>query len=243
MYAMMKTKLENLDLVYILGKGSRWFDNELRFSLRSACENLPHRRVILVGEKPEWIRNVLHIPAVDDMGCKLKNAMAKIKILCETEGVSEDFVLMNDDFFIMRPMTSIPNYTNGTLKSFADTHETGRGYYYAAIQVTRTMLKFSIEVEPKNFELHVPMIFNRKKFLNLTDAIFWKEKSYLFRSVYGNVFELEGEDRDDIKIYRAKNLHDCDKMDLISTDNPTVLSPRFQKWIARKFPKKCKYEQ
>ena len=239
----MKTKTENLDLVYILGRGSRWFNNEIRFSLRSVCENLPHRRVILVGERPEWIQNILHIPAVDDRSCKLQNAMAKLRILCETPGVSEDFILMNDDFFIMRPMTYMPNYINGTIQNLQETHETRAGYYYAAMDVTRTMLKMAIGKEPFNFELHVPMVLNRDKFLKLTDTILWKEKSYLFRSVYGNVFELDGINRMDVKIYRAKNLPDCDKMDLISTDNVTVLTPRFQKWIARKFPKKCKYEQ
>jgi hypothetical protein len=55
-----------MDLVYVLGSGSRWGDNELRYSLRSVEKHLKgYNNVYLVGDKPDWVRNVTHIPKQD----------------------------------------------------------------------------------------------------------------------------------------------------------------------------------
>ncbi len=46
-------KIEKIDLVYILGKGSKWSDNEIRFSLRSIEKYFDYRKIFIIGEKPE----------------------------------------------------------------------------------------------------------------------------------------------------------------------------------------------
>ena len=55
-----------IDVVYKLGLNPDWGNyEELRHSLRSLCnfENLGN--VFIVGQKPDWIQEVIHIPALD----------------------------------------------------------------------------------------------------------------------------------------------------------------------------------
>ena len=94
-----------VDVVYPLGKGSRWDDNELRYSLRSLekfAKNLG--RIFVVGQKPHWLINVIHIPLRD---CRRLNKDANIikKILAAIDrGLSEHFIFASDDQYISAPV-------------------------------------------------------------------------------------------------------------------------------------------
>ena len=56
-----------IDFLYVLGSGSEYNNLELRLSLRS-IDKYAHNlgRVFIVGEKPDWIKNVIHIPVKDE---------------------------------------------------------------------------------------------------------------------------------------------------------------------------------
>lgn len=54
-----------IDVVYKLGNGSRFDDAELRYSLRSLSNFRDLGKIYVVGKKPAWIKNVIHIPAGD----------------------------------------------------------------------------------------------------------------------------------------------------------------------------------
>ena len=52
-----------MTVVYVLGTGSKWKNYELLYSLRSIEKNLKgFTDVVIVGELPSWIQNVIHIP-------------------------------------------------------------------------------------------------------------------------------------------------------------------------------------
>lgn len=54
-----------IDLVYILGSGSQWRNNELRFSLRSVQKNLKgYRNIYIVGENPGFLKNTSPKPQI-----------------------------------------------------------------------------------------------------------------------------------------------------------------------------------
>lgn len=89
-----------MDILYVIGKGSLANDDELRYSLRSLasrCKDLG--KIFIVGEKIDWLQNVCHIEAEDKHKKPWKNVLDKIRIACLNEELSEDFLLMNDDFF------------------------------------------------------------------------------------------------------------------------------------------------
>jgi hypothetical protein len=235
-----------LDIVYILGTGSRWQDNELRFSLRSVAKYIDHGKIFVCGEFPEWLRNVEHIPAIDGFrrpvrAWKQKNAIHKIRTACLNSKVSDDFILMNDDFFFLKK-TNIETLHLGELSEAAKNHTTKDGYYYHAIVATRDLLSVA-GLHTINYETHYPIVFNKKKFLSLTNSLSWHDVGYIYRSIYGNTFKIGGKKlKEDTKAYAVPDIAEKAKGVMLSTSDRVVLSAQFQKFIAEKFPDPSRYE-
>ena len=95
------------DAVYPLGSGSKWNNNELRYSLRSLEKNLVDlRNVYIVGYRPEWLTGAIHIPCDDPLPHnKDGNIIRKILRACQTPGLSEDFLQVSDDQILLRPLS------------------------------------------------------------------------------------------------------------------------------------------
>ena len=71
------------DILYILGRGSKHDDKELRLSLRCLENNADgFDRVFIVGNCPDWVQNVVHIPAEDTWTAE-NNAFQKILNICK----------------------------------------------------------------------------------------------------------------------------------------------------------------
>ena len=60
-----------MDIVYIIGKGSKWNNQELKYSLRSIAKyGINIGKVFIVGYKPNFVSDeVIYIPC-DDIGEK-----------------------------------------------------------------------------------------------------------------------------------------------------------------------------
>ena len=96
-----------VDVVYVLGRGSRWGDNEIRYSIRSFKKYFKDlRNVVVVGELPHFLRGVVHIPYPDRQGvnkdCRM---MLKIMAACKDERVSDNFVLCTDDTALLQELS------------------------------------------------------------------------------------------------------------------------------------------
>ena len=86
-----------MDILYYIGGGSMHNNNELRYSLRSLqkhCRDLG--KVWVVGNKPDFLQNVEYVWLEDKDGW-WKNAFSKTMKAIES-GISDKFLLMNDDF-------------------------------------------------------------------------------------------------------------------------------------------------
>lgn len=102
-----------MDVVYVLGKGSLANDDEIRYSLRSVeqyCEDLGN--VYIVGECPDFLCNVTHIAYEDKHKRPWKNTLDKVKYVSSLDSLTDDFLLMNDDFFAFAPfrIDELPYY-------------------------------------------------------------------------------------------------------------------------------------
>ena len=226
-----------MDVVYILGTGSKWDDNELRYSLRS-LQYLKHNRVFIVGECPDWAVNVCHVPAGDIYGKqKQRNALHKLQRAITTD-LSEDFILMNDDFFLLRPMKASYQYRQ-TLRQ-ALQGDAG-GPYLEAIRNTQAMFPDGLD-----YSLHTPFVYNKAKLARTIEAC--GDEPVLLRTVYGNMHEVGGEAMDDVKIHSAEEFSlfwrvtGFADLDSISTSDETVLSGSFQRWVMAKYPEPSIYE-
>ena len=98
-----------MDAVYICRHGN---NEELRYSLRS-IENLKEvNNVWVIGGKPNWyVGN--HIPV--QSSTKYTHAITNLHVLTRQKQISEEFILMNDDFFVIKPVDKLETYHEGLL--------------------------------------------------------------------------------------------------------------------------------
>lgn len=95
-----------LDVVYPLIEPHRRNNGfELRCSLRSLEEQDWVGDVYVVGHRPAWIRDVIHIECDDPYKPKDPNIIGKVLKACADERVSDRFVVNSDDHYILRPVT------------------------------------------------------------------------------------------------------------------------------------------
>jgi hypothetical protein len=199
-----------MDLVYICRDGD---NEELRYSIRSAVKNLEFDNLWVVGGKPDWyIGN--HLKVLQNKS-KYVNARNNLRAICNSEQVSDSFILMNDDFYVIKKVDSIPYMHGGSLfKKISRYKElTGNTRYVLMLKKTLTNLSRSSRGEVLDYELHVPMVMEKEKLLKIIDV------PDLWRSRYGNVFNVGGVEMDDVKIYSSGGLaKKSDKANMLKYD-------------------------
>jgi hypothetical protein len=239
----MQTK--DLDLVYILGDFSKNNDFEFRYSLRSASKYLKFRNVHVIGHLPEWTTNVYYTGYDDPYVNKQSNAVHKILRACKIPHLSENFVLMNDDFFFLSPVTKIPYYSLGNIGALAKKYTTGR--YLKAVLNTIEL----IGTRSKNFEVHYPMIFNKNKlyslFVGKDRVVNWRKYPVVYRSIYGAKYKVSTITVDkDFKAYTQSDLDYFKKkkgLNFLSSDNSLVRNSDFCDFITKKLDSPCEFEK
>lgn len=181
-----------MDYVYTCRTGD---NEELRYSIRSVIKNLPEGNIWVVGGKPNWYAgNFIDVPQTAG---KYQNVRRSLQTICNTNQISDNFVLMNDDFFILNKLDSVPTFHGGLLKDKMHSYQdlNPRSGYTMMIEETYSeLLQMGIE-SPLDYELHIPMVMNKKllrKSLGSTS---------LWRSIYGNKYSIGGETMNDVKYY------------------------------------------
>jgi len=183
-----------MDYVYICKDGE---NEELRYSIRSVVKNMPEGRVWVVGGKPSWyVGN--HIP-VPQNGPKYENALDNLMAVCRSREISKDFVLMNDDFFVIKKLDEIPVFSGGFFVEKIALYNmlAPRSSYTKKIAKTMGRLQRLGIAMPVDFDIHVPMTLNKVKLLSILKAY----PDNLWRSMYGNIFKVRGTHITDVKYY------------------------------------------
>ncbi len=95
------------DVVYVLGRGSQWADNEIRYSIRSFKKHFKDlRNIVVVGQRPAWMHGVIHIPFADNLNInKDARMIQKIAAACKDTRVSDRFIFCTDDTFLNAPLS------------------------------------------------------------------------------------------------------------------------------------------
>lgn len=107
------------DLVYVVRSGE---NEELRYSLRSVDRYAKglFGDVWVVGTGlPDWLTGVRVIP-VRDGSDKHETMRRKILAACREQGVSDTFLLMNDDYFLTRKIDRFETYHMGPAREWID---------------------------------------------------------------------------------------------------------------------------
>lgn len=241
-----------MDIVYVVKEDLKNDSEALRYSLRS-LKNLPHDKVVIAGEKPSWVRNVLYLP-VPQAKAKHENWRANLLAAAQHPDVSEDFVLMNDDFFIMKPIPEIPNYNFGSLKNvlqhYRDRYEETSTYMQHMECMYHKLLNMGFK-DPISYELHTPMTMNKQKVMALSDHMAWPDCSQ-FRSLYGNIHHVGGKTVKDVKVFLDPTHNDAeysfdssrylDKQTFLSATGMAYGRGLVGEHVRRTFADKCEYE-
>lgn len=197
------------DIVYVVGAEAR--NDPLHYSLRSLA-NLPHHRVWIAGYQPDWVQGVTHIPVIQGRG-KHANTWANWRAIAEHG--PEDFLLFNDDFFVMAPTREVPVWHRGGLDKaiagYLNTPALVNWRRRAEAARTGLVQLGRNRAELNWFELHTPMPMNRTLLrAALADLDRVRDRAHLYyakRTWYGNHAGIGGTERSDCKTPHTSGKH------------------------------------
>lgn len=185
------------DVVIPLGNRSTQKNTELKFALRSIDKHLSGAgKVFIVGYRPEWVTGVIHIPFTEDPRNRYRdrNIMLKMSEACKDTRVSDNFLMVHDDHFLLADYeaTAFPYYHTGPMNE-------GCGQYGETKQNTKSLLSFTESFN--NYDCHCPILFNKQLFMRSVALADWsKWYGYCLKTLYCVMNGIEGEHMDDIKI-------------------------------------------
>jgi hypothetical protein len=245
-------KIKTVDLVYVIGNGSRWNDNELRLSLRSVTKNLSDiGKIFIVGHCPAFLKNVIYIPATDIYNPSINadgNMTHKLLIACDDKRLSDNFLFMNDDFIINQPL-SVPSIEWMHKQDMAS-----QPPEYWKTQFYRHRLKRTFDVlrERKmptlQYDYHAPMLMNKNLFREvMANFDYASDIGYTFRSIYGNALKLpaisiKGRKITVFKFLQLAEIKSKSAGIKFVGYNDQGLNNSLKWWLIENFPNKSKYE-
>lgn len=236
----MDTK--DLDIVYFVKDAPS--NEELRYSLRSMCANMPHKRVWIFGGRPANIEADIHVKVNQEGKTKWDKVRSMFEMACLNKELTDDFILFNDDFFIMQPTDKIEPLYRGSLADHIKVIEDA--CWHKPSDYTRQLRRMNEHLESMglstlSYELHIPFIFNKKQLLYLINKY---PDMRCTRTFYGNFYNVGGKQHRDVKIFSDKPSFDYKTSRFLSTDDSVVnVNNNAWRYIRKQFPKKCEYER
>lgn len=224
-------------IVYVLGKGSKWKNWEIRLSLRSIQKHLKnYGQVFVVGEDP-GLKNVIHIPAKDPHPIPDSNIMHKLTIACKTPEISDTFLFANDDHYLLSDFEAdkFPYFYSGTLEEYIK--KRGRDGYSNRVNNTLQSLT-ERNLPTKFFDIHTPILYKKDLFLkHVTEQYDLKKRDgMVLKSLYANAIQAQGVETQDGKLDKLP-LRD---MKIVSTMPKVKYS--IQRYLFEQFPEPSKWE-
>lgn len=172
-----------MDVLYYIGRGSHHQNRELRYSLRALEKHGKDiDNVWVVGNKPHFLADNVKYLWVEDSGDWWQNAFYKTMAAIEA-GISEDFLLMNDDFYMLKDFTAdkYPHYHRGEIPEAAENK------YQQVIVNTKRILE-DLGKPCKHYGVHCPMRINAEKYKRLAEFYASADNPVSARCLYGNLF-------------------------------------------------------
>ena len=225
------------DVVYIIKNDS--ISEELKYSIRSVVQNFPYRKLVIVGGCPKDIKPDIYIPDQQEGATKWERSMHSLKLALNRDDLTEDIWLFNDDFFIMDPVREDKNYFNGTLErriiELKKNNPRGSSYI-RSLEVLKGTL-FNSKKDTLSFALHIPFLVNRYKAQKIFEDY---PGMKMFRSFYGNWYEIDCGYMKDCKVYDRETIPDTP---YISTTDESFKYGKVGGFLRAYFANPSKYEK
>jgi len=92
-----------MDIVYVLGSGSEWDDNEIRFSLRSVEKYLTGvGNVYIIGKKPNFLKDIIHRSVPDSYKEPWRMSIIKLGVLALSQNYLKSFCFLMMIFICLK---------------------------------------------------------------------------------------------------------------------------------------------
>jgi len=232
------------DIIIPLNNRSTQKNIELKYCLRSVEKHLSGvGNIFIIGHCPDWVQNVIHIPAEEDPRNRFRdrNIMNKMVIACKDERVSDDFLMVHDDHFLLADYEaeSFPYYQCGDLVP-------NEGQY--AVTKRNTISLLALEEPLKNYDCHCPILFNKERFLRSAALADWsKWYGYCLKTLYCIMNGIEGERMEDIKIRMPLKTDEINSMitdrSWFSIGDRCWTEGGMKEVLQRLYPNKSRYER
>lgn len=177
--------------------------NELEYSVRSVKMNCKDARCIIVGDKPDISQDVIHIPIAESVNERPngpKQALDgyyKLRKIVDDDMIGNEFMLMCDDLFILKPVTSDYLKINWAREEIDDLDDYVRNRRigtlsyrriwratYEPIQLMRDMRG----QKTYDWETHTPRYMEKDKLKGLLDSTNFVKNPKLIPGVYDGMF-------------------------------------------------------
>lgn len=247
--------MSSYDVVYVVRPGLQ--NEELRYSMRSVAQNLEHAAVWVVGACPDWVSDEVGWIQTRQIDHKHRNVRNNLLAACASSvPISSSFILMNDDFFVLRPTREVLPLHAGSLDEFAARHfkpgANQLNWGRRAAETSRTLQMLGLPADSLHcYELHVPMVIDRELAVSTyraVEAIGRADVRYsMFRTRYGNLAQVGGQQTHDVKIWDdpgwERRRAQAGRWRYLSTGDTAFAYGRVGTWLRDRFPTPCKYEK
>lgn len=231
--------MKQYDIVYILKNDIA--PDEVRYSLRSVVKNMTYKSVWFYGGCPERITPDHYVRFTQHGDSKWSRVLETIKCICMNDDITEDFWLFNDDFFLLKKLTSTEPLVQGSLayrcQRIKQENNNMPSAYSNNLMSTLAVLKAN-GCDRLDYALHVPMLINRRKALQVINKF---PQCPMFRSLYGNYWHIGGTLMDDVKIRNNDDVPDK-TWRFVSTTDGSFRDGKAGDYIRQQFKDCCKYE-
>lgn len=238
-----------MDLVYVLkNTPTEWADNEIRYSLRSLDKyGSGYDRIFIIGGKPSFLDydKIIHLEHVDNYHVVEYNVFRKLVYLSENTDITDNFILFNDDFYLLQEMdlSKMPYYYKR--ERIAVKYKCSNTFNDMAVLTRQFLLKYKKTIY--DFKPHYPIIYNKQKLKELEQlyklAFKTSPLGLSLRDLYGNWHNVPH------KIFKNENkmmgrnvdVNEFVKnLDLFSSGN--VITESEMNFLINKYPNKSKWE-
>lgn len=186
-----------IDVVYpYIDHLSSW--HELEYSIKSVRKHLLNEhRIWIIGDKPEWLKEPFNyiehnrVPGVPLTNCF--DATSKLETIINHPAISEEFVLMYDDIYLLKPMDTMamrPLYCMANVDRI--TRHTNTKHQRLIWSTVDALKKAGIG-EVYNCETHMPRVFVKSKMRDIFKRFNPKENRLLTATLYHNWFKEDRE--------------------------------------------------
>ena len=178
---------------------------------------------------------------------KYKNTTASLKRVCANPELSDEFILMNDDFFVLKPITDPVkelNLCRGPIEKVIQEYK--KRYHNVVMPYIQGMQQTKIFLEdigiktPLSYELHIPMVLNKHKVLEMFNLPHLDSIQVIHkRSLYGNLYLTGSKEINDVKVL-IDYFYQLGTDKFLSTEDNSF--SRCRSFLNDLFPDKSEYE-